>query len=151
MPPCGSIYCLEPNVAAVGASIGDPARAAMLAALFDGRALPAAELAFRARVSPQSASALRDCRSAARGFAQSTAMERLREARSCHDHLAGRLGVAVTDALIEDRVIRKTADAFGGALRAIASTGPKGGRIWPEAWAPRKRIISRYRSAQRRR
>lgn len=31
---------------------------------------------------------------------QSIAAERLREARTCYDHLAGRLGVAVTDALL---------------------------------------------------
>ena len=36
---------------------------------------------------------------------QSTAFERLREARSCYDHLAGRLGVALTDRLIERKAI----------------------------------------------
>lgn len=36
---------------------------------------------------------------------QSTALERLRTARSCYDHLAGKLGVAVTDRLIERRAI----------------------------------------------
>ena len=40
----------NPNFAEVGALIGDPARANMLAALMDGRALPAGELAFLARV-----------------------------------------------------------------------------------------------------
>ncbi|MGD9869069.1 MAG: transcriptional regulator, partial [Hyphomicrobiales bacterium] len=45
-----------PNFAEVGALIGDPARANMLAALLDGRALTASELAFHARVTPQTAS-----------------------------------------------------------------------------------------------
>ncbi len=36
---------------------------------------------------------------------QSTTFERLREARSCYDHLAGRLGVAVTDGLLERKAI----------------------------------------------
>lgn len=36
---------------------------------------------------------------------QSTTFERLRAARSCYDHLAGRLGVAVTDRLLERKAI----------------------------------------------
>jgi DNA-binding transcriptional ArsR family regulator len=44
------------DLAEIGALVGDPARAAMLEALVDGRALTAKELAFRARVSPQTAS-----------------------------------------------------------------------------------------------
>jgi DNA-binding transcriptional ArsR family regulator len=36
---------------------------------------------------------------------QSTTFERLRAARSCYDHLAGRLGVAVTDRLVERKAI----------------------------------------------
>jgi DNA-binding transcriptional ArsR family regulator len=46
----------EPDVAAVAALLGEPARAAMCLALADGRALPAGELALRAGVSPQTAS-----------------------------------------------------------------------------------------------
>jgi DNA-binding transcriptional ArsR family regulator len=45
-----------PAVAEVGALIGDPARANMLAALMDGQALTASELAYVARVTPQTAS-----------------------------------------------------------------------------------------------
>ena len=41
-----------------------------------------------------------------------TAAERLRVARSCYDHLAGRLGVAVTDALIARGYLRSGSDAF---------------------------------------
>jgi DNA-binding transcriptional ArsR family regulator len=47
----------EPNIAAVAALIGDPARAAILLALADGRALPAGELAAFAGLSSSAASA----------------------------------------------------------------------------------------------
>jgi DNA-binding transcriptional ArsR family regulator len=47
----------EPNIAATAALIGDPARAAMLLALADGRALPAGELAAFAGLSSSAASA----------------------------------------------------------------------------------------------
>lgn len=45
-----------PDISQIGALIGDPARANMLAALMDGRALTAAELADVAGVTPQTAS-----------------------------------------------------------------------------------------------
>lgn len=45
------------DLAAVGVLFGDPARAAMLTALLDGRALPAGELARCAGVSPSTATA----------------------------------------------------------------------------------------------
>jgi DNA-binding transcriptional ArsR family regulator len=44
------------RIAEVAAAIGDPARAAMLAALMDGRALTAGELAALAAITPQTAS-----------------------------------------------------------------------------------------------
>jgi DNA-binding transcriptional ArsR family regulator len=47
----------DPNIATVAALIGDPARAAILAVLADGRALPAGELATAAGLSPSGASA----------------------------------------------------------------------------------------------
>jgi DNA-binding transcriptional ArsR family regulator len=47
---------MEPDIASVAALIGEPARATMLLALLDGRALPAGELAFSANVAPQTAS-----------------------------------------------------------------------------------------------
>ncbi len=47
----------EADLASIAALIGEPARAAMLTALMDGRALPAGELAELAGVSPQTASA----------------------------------------------------------------------------------------------
>ncbi|HZG14498.1 MAG TPA: winged helix-turn-helix domain-containing protein [Candidatus Bathyarchaeia archaeon] len=46
-----------PNFAYIAGLIGDPTRAAILNSLLDGRALPASELAYMARVSPQTASA----------------------------------------------------------------------------------------------
>jgi DNA-binding transcriptional ArsR family regulator len=139
----------DPNVAEIGALIGDPARAAMLFALLDGRQLPASELAFRAGASPQSASAhlgklvaggllvatavgrqrlfrlaSPDVAHAVEALAtiarptpivalsQTTTMQRLREARSCYDHLAWRLGVAVTDHFVERGTMTLSGDAF---------------------------------------
>jgi len=46
----------EPNISEVASLMGDPARAAMLAALVDGRALPAGELAYASGVTAQTAS-----------------------------------------------------------------------------------------------
>ena len=45
-----------PQIAEVAALVGDPARANILCALLDGRALTATELAFAAGVSPQTTS-----------------------------------------------------------------------------------------------
>lgn len=45
-----------PIIAEIAALVGEPARATMLSALLDGRALTARELAFAARVTPQTAS-----------------------------------------------------------------------------------------------
>jgi DNA-binding transcriptional ArsR family regulator len=45
-----------PLIAEIAGLVGEPARATMLAALVDGRALTASELAFAARVTPQTAS-----------------------------------------------------------------------------------------------
>ncbi|HEV2356181.1 MAG TPA: helix-turn-helix transcriptional regulator [bacterium] len=47
---------------------------------------------------------------------QGIAIERLRTARTCYDHLAGRLGVAVTDALVSRRALR----AGGGEFHVTA-------------------------------
>jgi DNA-binding transcriptional ArsR family regulator len=47
----------EPNFASVASLAGEPARAAMLSVLFDGRAMPAGELARAAGVAPATASA----------------------------------------------------------------------------------------------
>ena len=47
---------LGPDVALIAGLMGEPARAAILGALVDGRALPAGELAFIGNVAPQTAS-----------------------------------------------------------------------------------------------
>jgi DNA-binding transcriptional ArsR family regulator len=137
-------------LAETAALIGDPARCAMLAALMQGRALTAGELARSAGVSPQTASG----HLARLGAAGLLAVERqgrhryhrlaspavarlleglmevagaaprrvatgprdgaMRVARTCYDHLAGRLGVALADALAAQGAIELTAD--GGAV-----------------------------------
>jgi DNA-binding transcriptional ArsR family regulator len=127
-----------PSVAGTASLIADPARAAMLLALVDGRALPAGELAFSAGVTAQTASShlarlldgglisvekqgrhryyrlagahvaraleqLAEIRplGPVRRKAPTRSARELRFARCCYDHLAGWLGVAVTEALTE--------------------------------------------------
>jgi len=130
----------QSRFAEVAALAGDPARAAMLHALMDGRALTATELAQVASITPQTASGHltrmatagllgvekqgrhRYYRLATPAVAQmiESIMQvasvpdpaqrplvvgprdaALRTARTCYDHLAGRLGVALADALGE--------------------------------------------------
>lgn len=123
---------MDANIALPAALIGDPARAAILAALCDGRAQPASALAYAARVTPQSASnhlaklleggllaveaegrhryyrlASPQVAAAMEALAHlaprlrsldaplTPKARRLRFSRSCYDHLAGRLGVAI--------------------------------------------------------
>ena len=127
---------MAPHVAEIANLVGDLARANILLALMDNRALTAKELAHAARVSPQTTSSHlvkltnaqllqgtqqgrhRYYRLASPLVAQmleavmvvagdrlpripplSKPAEELRVARSCYDHLAGRLGVALADAL----------------------------------------------------
>jgi DNA-binding transcriptional ArsR family regulator len=149
----------HPNLAAVASLIAEPARAAMLLALLDGRVRPAGELAYAAGVTPQTASshlgkllaggllAVEPCgrhryfRLAGAEVAQ--AIEQLAavapgqpmrarklgpearalcHARCCYDHLAGRLGVAVAQALQQRGYLVPAAD------RHFAVT-PQG-RVW---------------------
>jgi DNA-binding transcriptional ArsR family regulator len=128
----------DANIAAVAALLADPARAAMLLALADGRALPAGELARHGRIAPSTASAhlgkllasgyvgveswgrhryfrltsrplieaLEALALAAppapiRSLRQSQTAAAVRYARTCYDHLAGRVGVMLTEALAE--------------------------------------------------
>ncbi|MGF1595299.1 MAG: ArsR/SmtB family transcription factor [Kiloniellaceae bacterium] len=148
---------VDPSFALFGALIGVPARANMMAALMDGRAQTASELAFVAGVTPQTASShlakLTDAgllaveqqgrhryyrlagpavaealeplshlapstRVAERRSAQLRRVGELRSARFCYDHLAGRLGVALTDSLLKRRFLRREAGDF--------RLGPKG-------------------------
>jgi DNA-binding transcriptional ArsR family regulator len=130
------------SLAEVAALIGDPARANILQALADGRALTAGELAWHAGVSAQTTSGHLAKLAAARLIALekqgrhryfrlassevAEAMEALmlvaangprrhrptgprdealRAARTCYDHLAGRLAVALADRLSARRHI----------------------------------------------
>jgi DNA-binding transcriptional ArsR family regulator len=126
--------------AEMAALAGDPARASMLNALMDGRALTASELADLSGISPQTASGhlarlvqaellavekqgrhryhrlaspavarmIESIMQAAAGRNEPAGRKvvtgpkdaALRAARTCYDHLAGRLGVALSDALI---------------------------------------------------
>lgn len=126
----------QPSLAEVAALAGNPARANVLMALLDGRALTATELAYAAGVSPQTASRHlakmtegrllsltkqgrhsyyrfaspligRMLESIMAGAADGPSRyqprwrggDALRMARTCYDHLAGRLGVSLADAL----------------------------------------------------
>jgi DNA-binding transcriptional ArsR family regulator len=130
------------DIAPVAALLADPARAAMLGALFGGSALAAGELSRVAGISPATASAHlarlldgglvtatrqgrhRYYRLAGhevasvleaisqispvrpvRSLRQSREAAALAQARTCYDHLAGRAGVALFDALMRDGVL----------------------------------------------
>jgi DNA-binding transcriptional ArsR family regulator len=129
----------QPAITSAAALIADPARAAMLIMLVDGRAHPAGELAYCAGVSAQTASShlakllaggllsveregrhryyrlagprvvslLEHLASVGpsepmrmRRRAPNRAVERLRFARCCYDHLAGTLSVGITKAML---------------------------------------------------
>jgi DNA-binding transcriptional ArsR family regulator len=133
------------DIAKVAALFADPARARILEALGDGRALAASVLAGEAGVSAPATSAhLNKLREAGlvdversgrhrfyrmagpevssvlealatiaeptpvRSLRESTKAKALRSARSCYDHLAGRLGVAVTEALLRRGALVRT-------------------------------------------
>ena len=67
--------------------------------------------------------------------------EALRTARTCYDHLAGKLGVAVADALVRRRCVVRSGD--GGVLTASGSDFLAGFGIDLQAAAGRKRIFCR--------
>ena len=131
------------DIAFVAALMGQPARAAVLIALSDGRALAASTLATEAHVAPSTISehlsrlidgglltvelsgrhryfriASPEVAQALEALAylaptrrvvslgQSTHAEAIRRARTCYDHLAGRLGVALCDALVATSVLQ---------------------------------------------
>jgi DNA-binding transcriptional ArsR family regulator len=146
--------CANLEMAEIGALIGDPARANILAALTDGRALTATELSYVARVTPQTTSGHlgklaaanllvltrqgrhRYYRLASPLVAQmlesvmavaalqlpprrrlpSRIDDEMRNARTCYDHLAGRLAVGLADALDGRGLIVLTED--GGEVTA---------------------------------
>ncbi len=144
--------------AATAALVGDPARAAMLSVLMDGRALTATELACAAGITPQTASghlarmtdagllamerqgrhryhrvasgtvarmlegimavaAERAARPEARPVGAVFVGPRdkaLRLARTCYDHLAGQVAVAMADRMVERGHVELSPD--GGAV-----------------------------------
>lgn len=182
-----------PDIAQIGALIGDPARANMLAALSGGRALTATELAGVGGITLQTASthlakleagglltqrkqgrhryftladeAVARLIESMMGFAAGRGHLRhrpgpkepaLRKARICYDHLAGDYGVRMLDSLIASGAIEAVGEGLAltekgesdltrigidvaisdpRAVRsaAPASTGAKGGPIWPAA------------------
>jgi DNA-binding transcriptional ArsR family regulator len=145
----------EPYFAGVASLMGDPARANILAALMDGRALTAKELSLVAGVSPPTTSghlaklvdggllqvieqgryryfrlanslvacaiegmmALSGERQPRRRLANSRAGEPLRTARTCYDHLAGKLGVALMDRLLAQGHLHPGAAGFDVSRR----------------------------------
>jgi len=148
--------------AEIAALAGDPARAGMLHALMDGRALTASELAHVAGITPQTASGhlarmataglvvvrkqgrhryhrlaspavahmmesimqvasgLGDLRPAPVTGPRDAA---LRAARTCYDHLAGGLGVALADGLVADGHVELEDDAGLVTDKGIALLG----------------------------
>jgi DNA-binding transcriptional ArsR family regulator len=136
-------------MAAVAALVGDTARARMLDALADGRALAAGELAYTACVAAPTASAhlarlvdggllkvIQQGRHRYYRLASSRVGDMIEQimlvadvdgppryrprgprdddfamARSCYDHLAGRLGVAIADAMVDRDYIALDDDA----------------------------------------
>ena len=129
----------DAELAAPARLMAEPARAAMLVALLDGRSLPASELAAIAGVKAPTASAhlarlvegglVTDRRlgrhryftlagpdvaeavealqriaprEAVSSYRQSTTAQRLAEARSCYDHLAGATALRLADALVAE-------------------------------------------------
>lgn len=139
----------RPDLARIGAAIGDPARAAILTALLGGEILPAGELAMRAGVSSSTASGhlahllesgfvrciptgrhryygLANAQIASiletlgaiaplrkpRTLATSMKDDALRFARTCWDHLAGHLGVAISEALVEQEIVYEEAGSL---------------------------------------
>jgi DNA-binding transcriptional ArsR family regulator len=165
----------DPNLAEVALLIGEPARATMLLALLGGQALPAGELAARARVTPQTASAhlarlvgggLLEVRSsgrhryyrlsgpevgaaleallrvapagAVRSLRQSEEARALRAARTCYDHLAGALGVALTRRLLALGLLAQEGERY----RVTAE-----GAAWLASWGIDLAALERGRRA----
>jgi DNA-binding transcriptional ArsR family regulator len=62
----------------------------------------------------------------ARSLRESVVGEALRDARTCYDHLAGRLGVAMTAALLRDRLIRSSQGAYAVTRRGERALGELG-------------------------
>jgi DNA-binding transcriptional ArsR family regulator len=150
----------EVDLAAVGSLLAEPARARILQALFDGRALPAGMLAAEAGVAASTASAhlarlvdggllgvehhgrhryyqLADERVAAtlenlaalapitpiRSLRDDTRARALRRARTCYDHLAGELGVALMTACLGKGLLAGHDGSFRPGIERLSAPG----------------------------
>lgn len=166
----------QTRFAEIAALAGDPARARMLHALLDGRALTAAELARVAGVTPQTASGhlarlsaaglihvakqgrhryhrlaspaiarmMESIMQVAAGLEKPRIIvgprdQALRAARTCYDHLAGRLAVALADALVAAGHIELSDDAGLVTDRGSALFQRLGIAVEPDAATPRTR------------
>lgn len=140
------------RIARIASLVGEPARAAMLLQLMDGRLLTATELARAGNVSPQTGSrhlaqmvesglmcveqrgrhryhrlASGEVAKVLEGIMQIAGQqpvqrtvvvgprdETMRMARMCYDHIAGRLGLAIAERLLEEQAIEF--DGEGGQV-----------------------------------
>ena len=182
----------DADIAPIAALMGEPARAAVLMALLDGRALAASTLAAEAGVAastlsshlarlvdgglvsieasgrhryfritrPEVAEAIEALARLAptrpiRSLRQGTHAEAIRRARTCYDHLAGRLGVALLDALVADKVLRVEHDREAradpvlgaGRTRRYVLTAKGGSRLVAlgvKIEMPTRRPLTRY-------
>jgi DNA-binding transcriptional ArsR family regulator len=139
----------DADLAAVATLFADPTRARILGALADGRSLAASVLADEAGVSAQAASAqLARLRTAGLIVVEQSGRHRyhrishtraaaVRRARSCYDHLAGRAGVDLTQALLDRGALESTdgvADTRRRADDPISATLPRHPyRLGPQA------------------
>ena len=175
---------MDANVAVPAALIADPARAAILMALMDGRAHPASTLAYAANLSPQAASnhlaklldggmvlveaegrhryyrlarpeiaaaleALQALAPRVRAIDEPRSPEarRLRAARTCYDHLAGRLGVAIARAMEARGLLSAPANEPAGKLYSLTEAGAE---WFAELGVDLPATISRHRPPARR-
>ncbi|WP_339293288.1 winged helix-turn-helix domain-containing protein [Paenibacillus sp. FSL W8-0187] len=139
----------NPNAALVASLVSDASRAAILTVLLDGRYHPASELAYMAKIKPQTASFHLSKMVAAnlvtveqqgrhryygiqnqevaqvmetllsitpsveiRSLNQASETEAIRQARTCYDHLAGNLGIQLTNSLLSAGVISEVEDQY---------------------------------------
>src|SRR5262245_39497383 len=153
----------DADIAAVGALIGEPARASLLLALTESTRLPARELALRAGIAPSTASghlaklaaaklvvseregrhrffeladpAVAEALEALSAIApvrrasslrDASVGDALRHARTCYDHLAGRLGVELAAALERKHVLERSNGTYALGPNAEARLGALG-------------------------
>lgn len=151
----------DPQLSVIGSVLAEPARARMLAALTDGRALAAGVLASEAGVAASTASGhlgrLLDAgfvtveahgrhryyrlasadiadllerlsslvpTEPVRSLRASTRAHAMRRARTCYDHLAGRLGVALLDSFLARGWITGHDGSFRPDVERLSAPGP---------------------------